>query len=510
MASETNELTFVRCPSCRSLVPATASRCRICNNPLEGADGLGKAGESDAAKAASRVRQKTISATPEDVASALKQSTESRGNAPASQQPPQVAAVAQPQAVAADDGDFDPLSAYLEELEDDSAPIVAASGAVEAPHAAQASVAAPEPDDDFGFDIFDELDLETESQQKLAQAQPAPSQSAATATPDDDFDFLAELDDSFGGDAPEVKPVRAATPPPASPKPVAVAPESVPVSAAPAARGAEARRDESRREPPRPPAVQQSTKRDQNQRLQNNDRQPEKQQQRDAVQQSKRDGRDQNQQQQQQSHRHQHQQNQQQHHAKPQGQRGGERAHDERRGDDRRSHESPRHQERKHEERRGEERRRDDRREDRRNDDHRQHSGAALSGGAEQVATAGPKTGKMRPGRLFGWFVSYENPDGRAIELREGKFFVTGSSIRATDLILEDPSISTPHALMAVSAEGGLVVQDLMSDRGVFVRSSGGGGYRREEGTVHVAHGDWIRFGDVEFLVIVVPQGTTR
>jgi hypothetical protein len=127
-----------------------------------------------------------------------------------------------------------------------------------------------------------------------------------------------------------------------------------------------------------------------------------------------------------------------------------------------------------------------------------------------QVATAGPKTGKMRPGRLFGWFVSYENPDGRAIELREGKFFVTGSSIRSTDLILEDPSISTPHALMAVSADGGLVIQDLMSDRGVFVRSSGGGGYRREEGTVHVAHGDWVRFGDVEFLVIVVPQGSTR
>jgi hypothetical protein len=116
----------------------------------------------------------------------------------------------------------------------------------------------------------------------------------------------------------------------------------------------------------------------------------------------------------------------------------------------------------------------------------------------------------MKPGRLFGWFVSYENPDGRAIELREGKFFVTGSSIRPSDLILEDPSISTPHALMAVSGDGGMIIQDLMSDRGVFVRSLSGGGYRREEGTVRVEHGDWVRFGDVEFLVIVVPHEGKR
>jgi hypothetical protein len=94
---------------------------------------------------------------------------------------------------------------------------------------------------------------------------------------------------------------------------------------------------------------------------------------------------------------------------------------------------------------------------------------------------------------LFGWLVSYENPDGRAIELREGKFFVTGSSIKATDLVIEDASISTPHALMSVSGESGLKIQDLMSERGLFVRSREGGQYRREEGTVELKHGDWVR-----------------
>jgi hypothetical protein len=121
--------------------------------------------------------------------------------------------------------------------------------------------------------------------------------------------------------------------------------------------------------------------------------------------------------------------------------------------------------------------------------------------------SSGPKTGKMRPGRLFGWLVSFESPDGRAIELREGKFFVTGSSIRVTDLVIEDASISTPHALMSVSADHGLLIQDLMSERGVFIRVGERGQYKREDGVVELKHGDWVRFGDVEFLVTVVPTG---
>jgi len=124
---------------------------------------------------------------------------------------------------------------------------------------------------------------------------------------------------------------------------------------------------------------------------------------------------------------------------------------------------------------------------------------------ADVVEGAGSRTGKAKQGRLFGWLVSYENPDGRAIELRAGRFFVTGTSIRPTDLILEDQSISTPHALMAIT-ENGFQVQDLMSERGTFIRCQGEAQYTREDGVVEVRHGDWIRFGDVEFLVTVVPS----
>lgn len=107
-------------------------------------------------------------------------------------------------------------------------------------------------------------------------------------------------------------------------------------------------------------------------------------------------------------------------------------------------------------------------------------------------------------GRLYGWLVSYADPAGTAIELREGKFFLTRTSLKSSDLVIADASISTPHAMFTVGVKSGLVVQDLMSDRGVFVRRADAETYKREDGAVVVGHGDWLRFGDVEFLITLV------
>ncbi len=106
-------------------------------------------------------------------------------------------------------------------------------------------------------------------------------------------------------------------------------------------------------------------------------------------------------------------------------------------------------------------------------------------------------------GRLFGWLVSYTNPEGEAVELREGRFFVTGSSLKETDMVLDHESISTPHALVSIS-ERGFEVQDLMSERGVHVRGKDEDTYQREEEVVTLEHGDWLRLGDVEFLVTLI------
>ena len=113
-------------------------------------------------------------------------------------------------------------------------------------------------------------------------------------------------------------------------------------------------------------------------------------------------------------------------------------------------------------------------------------------------------------GRLFGWFVSYDTPGGRGIELREGKFFITRSSLKDTDFVLDNASISTPHALVNITAEEGMRLQDLMSDRGVFVRRRGDDTYQREEEIVVLENGDWVRFGDIEFLVTLIPHVGAR
>lgn len=107
-------------------------------------------------------------------------------------------------------------------------------------------------------------------------------------------------------------------------------------------------------------------------------------------------------------------------------------------------------------------------------------------------------------GRLFGWIVSFKNPNGKAFELREGKFFVTKNSLKENDLIINDESISTPHAMVTISKNNGLVVQDLMSDMGIFLKHSKDDEYEKQELPFKITHGDWVKFGNVEYLVSLI------
>ncbi len=130
--------------------------------------------------------------------------------------------------------------------------------------------------------------------------------------------------------------------------------------------------------------------------------------------------------------------------------------------------------------------------------------------GAEQPAR--PERGRgetpslKQDGRLFGWLVNYENPNGLAIELREGRFFICGTKFKDSDMIIDHPSVSTPHAMARVSIDHGLEVQDLMSDGGVFVKRKDSGSFKREDDRVKVGHGDWLRIGEVEYLVSLIAQ----
>lgn len=120
------------------------------------------------------------------------------------------------------------------------------------------------------------------------------------------------------------------------------------------------------------------------------------------------------------------------------------------------------------------------------------------------VKAQAPKREESMSGRLIGWLVSYDDPAGNAFEIREGKFFVSRSQIKGqNDFIIEHESISSPHAMLR-SSPGKLMVQDLMSERGVFRRPRGTEVYRPEEEPFALEHGDWVRFGDIEYLVSLV------
>jgi hypothetical protein len=108
------------------------------------------------------------------------------------------------------------------------------------------------------------------------------------------------------------------------------------------------------------------------------------------------------------------------------------------------------------------------------------------------------------PGKLVGWLVSFKNSLGESIELREGRFFVTSSSLKPNDLVLNDPSISTPHAIMAVSNKR-FAVQDLMSENGVWLKKQSETEFVQIEDSFTISHGDLVKFGDVEYLVVTIP-----
>jgi hypothetical protein len=124
--------------------------------------------------------------------------------------------------------------------------------------------------------------------------------------------------------------------------------------------------------------------------------------------------------------------------------------------------------------------------------------------GQRKQQAQSPTKSPLNAPRLFGWLVSYGDPEGDAIELREGRVLVTGSSLKKGDLVIDAPSISTPHAMLMMSVENGFFIQDLISERGVWVRKKGEDTYHREDNNVELNHGDWLRLGDIEFVVSLV------
>jgi hypothetical protein len=109
--------------------------------------------------------------------------------------------------------------------------------------------------------------------------------------------------------------------------------------------------------------------------------------------------------------------------------------------------------------------------------------------------------------KLIGWLVSFKkDKTGSAVEIREGRFFVGASRVRETDLVIADGSLSVPHCLMKADKESGIQVQDLMSENGTFIKKSGSSTFEKVIAPTIAEHGDWLKFGEYEVMVCVVPS----
>ncbi len=127
---------------------------------------------------------------------------------------------------------------------------------------------------------------------------------------------------------------------------------------------------------------------------------------------------------------------------------------------------------------------------------------------SEQSGGRGPVESTRSDGELAGWLAVFANsPQGESIELRAGKFFVGRQKLRATDMIISDSSVSTPHCMITIGGAEGLVVQDLMSEQGTHIRRAGSDSYSPLLSPTAVHHGDWLRFGHYEVLVCLLPKG---
>ena len=114
-------------------------------------------------------------------------------------------------------------------------------------------------------------------------------------------------------------------------------------------------------------------------------------------------------------------------------------------------------------------------------------------------------------GTLLGWFIHFgQDPRGTSVEVRSGRFFLGRQKLRGSDMVIADSTVSTPHCLITSSAQDGITIQDLMSEQGTFVKRAKSNSYAPVQQVITLEHGDWVRFGQYEVMVCLVPYSAKQ
>ena len=114
--------------------------------------------------------------------------------------------------------------------------------------------------------------------------------------------------------------------------------------------------------------------------------------------------------------------------------------------------------------------------------------------------------------RLVGWLVSYAlDTSGCAFEIRTGRTFVSTSQLGYNiTIILNENTLSNPHMLINASAKQKVLIQDLFSERGTFIKKEGNQEEVKVSAPVELRHGDWLRIGDELRFQVCLISGTTK
>lgn len=487
MSSDSTELTFVRCPSCRSLVPAVSTRCRMCGSKLDTPGAV----EGEHKEQGKRVRQRTLSEDQEDVSSAVEQirqelqdqddsfmensgqEGELEAEAPLEEEPPAAtqASVAQASSgVDAEEDLDDPLSDYLEDLDDEDGDF----------EDLEELIAEDEEEDEFEEEVEEEIDEFGDSEEDfLSELDEVEDEAIEAAEKSQTVEIMSPAKNGAIAAAmlavsQEVAPVVSEEPHVTAPPVVTPVVEPAPIP--PVEKAAEPARKESAK----PKVVIESGLRTRGRSNLSFGKKKEDLQvhmptkaETEVAAMSPRNGAPQ----------------------MPEPVKVPEEIAEPAISEPAQSAQVVQQEFRQ-------ENKAEAPAEKQIQKEEKMEQEVQVS--EERPCSVHPvKREAPRKGVLHGWLVNYTDPEGVSVELREGRFFASRSSLKASDLIVDDPSVSTPHALIVVGKEG-VTIQDLMSEKGVFHRAAEGVAYSKEIDSFEVHHGDWVRLGDVEFLVSMI------
>jgi FHA domain len=108
---------------------------------------------------------------------------------------------------------------------------------------------------------------------------------------------------------------------------------------------------------------------------------------------------------------------------------------------------------------------------------------------------------------LVGFMVSYDKiSTGEAFELREGRNIVSKDipSSGGKVIILDDPDVSSMHAILKVDEDGSVVVLDQLSESGTFLIKRDGSELKLEGDRANLEHGDILKFGSRTFKICLI------